>query len=170
MGRLLSKEIVEAAQRGDSQAIRELIEATQTRLYRFSLVLCGDPARAEDLCQEAYLKAIANLNKVTKADSFVPWLFQVTRNLFLDQVRSTRETASLTEKMDKRTAPENAEYYAVHQVLAQFEEVDRWLLMLIDMEEYTYREAGLMLGLTEDAVRSRLFRLRKEFLQKWETK
>jgi RNA polymerase sigma-70 factor (ECF subfamily) len=168
MGHLLSKELVEAAQKGDMKAWRALIEATQSRLYRFCLVLCGDPVRAEDLCQDAYLKTFDQLAKVTKPESFIDWLFRMTKNLYIDSYRRTRETP--IEIADDRIAStgELSEHLAVHQVLSQFEPPDRLLLILVDMEEYSYAEAAGLMGISEDAVRSRLFRLRQEFSKKWQ--
>lgn len=167
MGRPL-KEIVEAATGGDKKAVRELVEATQARIYKFCLVLCGDPVRAEDLAQEAYLKALGSLSKLKEPGAFIDWLFRITRNLYIDDVRKRREeTLSPEESEPGAAAPEFAQILAVHKVLSQFEAEDRLLLVLVDMEDYSYRSAAETLGITEDAVRSRLFRLRKEFIEKY---
>lgn len=160
--------MVEAAKAGDSTAWRELIEATQNRLYRFCIVLCGDPVRAEDLCQEAYLKTFDKLSKLDKPAAFLDWLFRMTRNLYIDQVRSRSKEVLEEPGEEGEGAPAAlAEHLAVHETLSQFEPEDRYLLLLIDMEEYSYKEAGAVLGISEDAVRSRVFRLRQEFLKKW---
>jgi len=161
------KDLVEAAQAGDKKALRDLIDATQGRLYKFCFVLCGDPVRAEDLCQEAYLKVFNSLSKLTKPESFFDWLFRITRHLYIDQIRATREQAT-AELPEASVSGEQAEALAVHQTLSQFEPEDRWLLVLVDMEQYTYAEAAEMMGLSEAAVRSRLFRIRKIFVEKWQ--
>lgn len=168
MGRVL-KEIVADAATGNQAAIRELVEATQTRIYKFCLVLCGDPVQAEDLCQEAYIKSLGNLSKLKEPGAFIDWLFRVTRNLYIDQVRKRREDSLSPEQSEQQEAPAHdmAEILSVHKILAQFEAEDRVLLVLVDMESYSYKDAGQLLGLTEDAVRSRLFRLRKIFVEKW---
>lgn len=168
MGYILDKALIERAQAGDREALRQLIEATQTRLYRFCLVICGDAARAEDLAQEAYLKVFDNLSKIAKPEAFMDWLFRTTRNLHIDQMRRHTETPIAPEDMEEREAHSStSEDLAVHEVLSQFEPDDRWLILLIDMENYSYFEAAEHLGLSEDAVRSRIFRLRKEFIEKW---
>ncbi len=169
MGRAL-KEIVEAAATGDQKAVKELVEATQARVYKFCLVLCGDPVRAEDLSQEAYIKALANLKKLKEPAAFIDWLFRVTRNLYIDQVRRQREDSLSPEEAEAHAAPAQGltEILAVHKILSQFETDDRMLLVLVDMESYSYRDAGEILGISEDAVRSRLFRLRKLFVEKWQ--
>lgn len=167
VGGVLSSQLVEAAKGGDRRAWKDLIEATQGRLYRFCLVLCGDPAQAEDLCQQVYLKVYTNLHKLQKNDSFMDWLFRSTRNLFIDELRAKREQpVEVTD--DMMTGGEISPHLEVHQVLSQFKTEDRLLLVLVDMEEHSYKDAGLILGISEDAVRSRVFRLRKEFLEKWQ--
>lgn len=165
MGRDL-KDLVTEAVAGDAKAVRQLVEATEKRLFKFCFVLCGDRARAEDLAQEAYLKTLANLKNLKKPEAFMDWLFQVTRNLYIDEVRKWKET---TDDLDSVEAPPSdfADAIAVHQTLSQFEAEDRWLLVLVDMEDYSYREAADILGISEDTVRTRLFRIRKTFVEKF---
>lgn len=166
VGSVLNPQLIEAAKSGDRHAWKELIEATQSRLFRFCLVLCGDPAQAEDLCQQAYLKVYTNLSKLQKNESFMDWLFRSTRNLYIDAVRAKREQS--TEILEDMAAGgEFSQHLEVHQILSHFKPEDRLLLVLVDMEEHSYKDAGLILGISEDAVRSRVFRLRKEFLEKW---
>jgi RNA polymerase sigma-70 factor (ECF subfamily) len=169
MGHILSKELIESAQKGDMKAWRALVEATQSRLYRFCLVMCGDAVRAEDLCQDAYIKAFSHLSKITKPESFVDWLFRVTKNLYIDSYRRDREIPSAVSEEEMATSGELSEHLAVHEVLSHFEPEDRLLLILIDMEEYSYAEAAQLMAISEDAVRSRIFRLRQEFLKKWQS-
>jgi RNA polymerase sigma-70 factor (ECF subfamily) len=167
MASVLNSQLIEAARSGDPEALRVLIEATQSRLYRFCLILCGDPVRAEDLCQDAYVKTFDSLKNLKEPNAFIDWLFRLTRNLYIDGVRKAREQVELSED-DVSIHGELAEPLAVHQILSQFDPEDRWLLLLVDMEGYSYGEAAKWLGISEDAVRSRLFRLRKEFLRKWQ--
>lgn len=163
--------LVHAAARGDRDAFGALIEATQHRLFKFCLYLSGDRIVAEDLCQESYLRAYGRLRDLTKAEAFLDWIFRIAKNLFIDQVRSgrSRET-ELTEDQLASLGVEDSdlsEIIAVHKSLSQFEPEDRYLLLLVDCEGRTYREAADMMEISEDAVRSRLFRLRQEFLKNW---
>lgn len=169
MGRPL-KDIVEAAAAGDSKAVRELVETTQSRTYKFCFVLCGDPIKAEDIAQEAYVKALGSLAKLKQPGAFIDWLFRIARNLYIDEVRKRKEEALSPEDAEAAEAggPELVQVLAVHRALSQFEPEDRLLLVLIDMEDYSYKDAAEFLGITEDAVRSRLFRLRKAFVEKYD--
>lgn len=157
--------------KGDQQAFGTLIGLTQHRLFKFCLYLCGDRVVAEDLCQEAYLRAYNRMDSLTKAESFLDWLFRIAKNLFIDHLRSgqSRESELDEEQLESLGAETSdlSEILAVHKSLAQFETDDRYLLLLVDYEGRTYQEAAEMMGISEDAVRSRLFRLRQAFLEKW---
>ena len=166
-------ELVAKAAKGDRAAFGDLIEATQNRLFRFAITLCGDRNLAEDLCQEAFIKAHGNLSSLSNPNAFVDWLFQITKNLYLDLCRSkSSKMASLDDEENGIMAEAASEggdmgdILAIRKALSQFEPEDRCLLVLVDLEERTYQEAAEILGITEDAVRTRLFRLRKAFIEK----
>lgn len=165
MGRVLDPDLIVRARGGDESALRELVQATQNRLFRFCLVLCGDRVRAEDLTQETYLRALVKLESLDRPGAFVDWLFQIARNLHLDEMRR-KPMLPLPETEEGH--PGDAELLAVHETLSQFDADDRHLLMLVDMEGYTYAEAAGLMKISEDAVRSRLFRARQEFAKKWQ--
>src|SRR4051812_24500200 len=78
---------VELARDGDAPALSRIIQATQDRLYRFSLYLTGNPARAQDLCQDTFLRAIEGLPKLKEASRFESWLLKTAKNLYLDYVK-----------------------------------------------------------------------------------
>jgi RNA polymerase sigma factor (sigma-70 family) len=58
-----------------------------------------------------------------------------------------------------------AQLLAIQQVLSHFEPDDRWLLLMVDLEGQTYKEAAQALRVTEDTVRTRIFRLRQKFAE-----
>lgn len=154
---------------GDKEAFARLIELTQNRLLRFTLALTGDRALAEDLCQETYVKAYTAIRSLEKNEALMDWLFKIVKNLHLDFVRARgNQNASLEDaNLDAVCADsaDQAQLIAVHRALSQFEPEDRHLLLLIDLEERSYAEAGHILGISEDAVRTRVFRLRKRFVE-----
>lgn len=163
--------LVAEAQSGDQDAFGKIIAIAQNRLFRFCLFLCGDRALAEDISQEALLRAYSRLGSLTKTESFMDWLFRIAKNLYIDHVRSAhnRETDLDPEALESAFAEGSdvAQILAVQKILAQFEPEDRALLILIEIEERSYKEAAELLEISEDAVRSRLFRLRQSFLEKW---
>ena len=167
----LLRELVLKVQGGDTNCFGELIEKTQNRLFKFCFFLSGNRVVAEDLAQEAYLKAFDRIKGLTKAESFQDWLFRIAKNLYIDQVRSgaSRETAVEEAQLESLGVEANlTEILSVQKALSQFEPEDRALLILVEVEGRTYKEAAAHLETTEDAVRSRLFRVRQEFVRKWQ--
>lgn len=159
---------VESAREGNQEAQGRLIRETQDRLYRFCYFLCGDPNLANDLCQDSYVYALENLSKLRDPDAFRGWLFTVARHKFIDYRRSPRNQpydpvdspklpASLTNDEDRTLTIQ------IHKTLSRLTDEDREAILLIDLEQNSYEEAAKMIGISENALRSRLHRARKAF-------
>jgi RNA polymerase sigma-70 factor (ECF subfamily) len=73
--------------RGDPEAFDALLARYQNRLYRYLLRLTANPAVAEDLFQETWLKVITRIHRYDERRPFEPWLFAVGRNLAIDHLR-----------------------------------------------------------------------------------
>ena len=164
-------EIVKAAQAGESAALKQLVLATQTRLFKFCLALTHNPEQAQDVMQDVYIKVFAAIKNLSDPNAYWPWLFRIAKNSFLDSKRNAAEESSntddtfLNQLMDPLSATEREDLLAVQQTLSHFKTEDRLLILLVDLEEYAYHEAAEILGISENAVRSRLHRLRARFLE-----
>jgi RNA polymerase sigma-70 factor (ECF subfamily) len=152
-------------------------------LYRLAARLTGDPAAAEDLVQETYLKALQAFGTLRDPDRVRPWLFQILSRLVIDRHRGARREVPLeeAEELDRfslydRIADEDPLPYSnnLHDdFLVQFpdEEVRRALLalppayrvplVLLYVEDLSYRELADLLGCPVGTVMSRLHRGRK---------
>ena len=75
--------------RGDPDAFDALLARYQHRLYRYLLRLTANPALADDLFQETWLKVITRIHRYDERRPFEPWLFSVARNLAIDHLRKT---------------------------------------------------------------------------------
>jgi RNA polymerase sigma-70 factor, ECF subfamily len=81
---------VERLRRGDLEALSALIERYQFRLYRFLVRLVREPATAEDLFQQTWLRVAERIRTYDPERSFENWLFTVARNIALDHLRRYR--------------------------------------------------------------------------------
>lgn len=160
--------LIDLAKHHDAKAQSELIVLTQQRLFKFCLLLGNNRELAEDLCQEAYIKAFSSLEKLNAPDSFYAWLCQIAKNLFFDHKRKKKEEPLSEEAAEKAesTDQQMESVIQVQKVLRTFDPDDRYLLLLVELEGMSYRETAEMLKTTEDAVRSKLHRLRQEFVKK----
>ena len=81
---------VVAVQRGDRDAFGALMARYQNRLYRYLLRWVREPAAAEDLFQQTWLRVIENIRRFDPNRNFDAWLFAVARNLAIDHLRRYR--------------------------------------------------------------------------------
>jgi RNA polymerase sigma-70 factor (ECF subfamily) len=161
--------LVKRVQKGDEKACGELIEATEASLFKFCLLLSRNREIAEDLCQEAYIKALENITKLENPATFVGWLYQIARNLYIDLTRSAafRKNVAEEEMPEAASGSDMEAVVIVHKLLADFAPEERFLLLLIELGGCSYKEAGEHAGMSEDAVRSKLHRLRQAFIQRY---
>ena len=162
------KALVPLALENDQRAQAKIIDLTQNRLFKFCVLLGHNRELAEDLCQEAYIKAFASLKKLDTPESFYPWLCQIAKNLFFDHTRKQKEKLGDGESDDEGSSTESnmEDIVQVQKVLKSFDPADRFLLLMIELEGMSYKETADQLKTTEDAVRSKLHRLRQEFVKK----
>ena len=87
-----------AVQNGDPEAFASLLGRYQNRLYRYLLRWVHEPASAEDLFQQTWMRVIQNIRRFDAKRNFDAWLFAVARNIAIDYLRR-RRPASLEEPL-----------------------------------------------------------------------
>jgi RNA polymerase sigma-70 factor (ECF subfamily) len=169
---------------GDSGAWAELVRTYHRRVYGLCYRFTGNPADAEDLTQDVFLKVYSNLASFdTNRGSLQVWITTMTRNLLVDNFRRTRNqrvTGSLDEgwesveelkPIDRLTArgPSPHESAArkelakmVQQALARVSVELREAVILRDLQDMDYKEIACVLGIPEGTVKSRISRGRAE--------
>jgi RNA polymerase sigma-70 factor, ECF subfamily len=89
-GRLAADTEVARLKRGDLDALSELITRYQNRMYRFLLRIVREPAEAEDLFQQTWLRLAEKIRRFDASRNFEAWLFTLARNLAIDHLRRIR--------------------------------------------------------------------------------
>ncbi len=164
---------------GETEAFEALVRAHEKNVYNLALRMTGDPQDAEDMAQEAFLKAYRSLGDFRGESRFSVWLYRVVSNVCLDFLRrrSRRPSVSLTEEddegeelqrdvPDERFSPEallerKLTREAVRAGLRELPEEQRQILLLREIEGLSYEEIGEILDLEPGTVKSRIFRARK---------
>ncbi len=163
------EQLVKKAKAGDEPAMSELIRRTNLAVFRFLLYLGGSRELANDLAQETYLYALENLGSLKKEGAFPKWLFLIAKNKFFDHKRSPRNQAHASlesvAELPGFTTDQRELHFQANEVLAKMSEEDRVLLLLVDLEGHSYAEAAVVVGISESAVVSRLYRARQKFQQ-----
>lgn len=150
--------------------MKEELIALLPRLRRFAIGLCRSQDMADDLVQaacERALRAQASWTPGTRLDS---WLYQIIRNLWIDETRKRRTRGAEVDVSDVplavgSAAETNLEAEAALQALAALPDDQREVMMLVCVEETPYREAAEILGVPIGTVMSRLARARKRVAQ-----
>lgn len=145
-------------------AVKEL----QDGLRRFLLALCcGDSSRADDLAQEALIKAYLGIGTLKNQEMMKSWLYRIAYRCFIDSARRAvlnldiSEAAGMTA--DRSTeADSNFRYQELHRALRQLGPRDRSVIILFYFEGYSTSEIAQMTGTTDAAVRKQLSRGRIE--------
>jgi len=130
-----------ALHRGDPEALAAMLTRYQNRLYRFLLRLTRQPAEAEDLFQQTWLRVAERHRQYDPRHSFEAWLFTVARNLAMDHLRRARPQSLEVASDDGITQAEHlpsAGPTALERLLAR-ERAERVLAALQDLP-VPYRE------------------------------
>jgi RNA polymerase sigma-70 factor (ECF subfamily) len=145
-------------------------------LYRTALRLTGNRADAEDLVQDACLRAFENFDRFKPGTNCRAWLFTIMRNVFLNRIRyrgrevvtdsPELESAAASVRASNSENPE-AEFFQrvvsgdVERALRALPLAFREAVILVDLEGFSYREAAEALGCPVGTVMSRLYRGRR---------
>jgi RNA polymerase sigma-70 factor (ECF subfamily) len=169
--------LIEAAQNGDQKAFGQLIRLHQKRLFRYIYAMLGSFDAAEDVVQEAFVKAYENLKRFKTGYDFYPWLSTIARNTAYNYLRGQEKSESLDALAEKGYNPETAElgplekllegeskrrfYKALKALPAQY----RAAFVLRHFEDMNYADIASYLKIPPGTVDSRLYRARQLLLE-----
>jgi RNA polymerase sigma-70 factor (ECF subfamily) len=164
-------DLVRSAQAGDRPAFATLVDRYWDRLYRWLCRLTRDPAAAEDITQETFLKAFAAVNSFRPGSNFRAWLFRIAHNNFVNQRRAVRHNRHplVPEVAEDPRGPvaETLSHEAVRLVLeavAKLPSDFRGALTLRVEEGLSFRDIAEVMGITEETARWRVFKARQKLM------
>jgi RNA polymerase sigma-70 factor (ECF subfamily) len=147
-------------------SVRQDILAAVPGLRAFAISLCGNVDRADDLVQEALLRALANIHSFQPGTNMSAWLFTILRNHFRSEYRKRRREVedsdghyaeSLTSHPEQHGQLELSEF---RTALAKLPEEQREALILVGASGFSYEEAAEICGCAIGTVKSRVNRAR----------
>ena len=149
-----------------------LVEEVQGPLRRFLCVLCGgDASRADDLAQEALLKAYLSFEGFEGRARFSTWLFRIAYNCFYDWKKTVHPTCGdvPTGAVSDETPDRNFRHQKLYMAINALSDHEKATVLLFYMEGKPVKEIEAITGLSSTAIRTHLFRARrhlKAFLEK----
>jgi RNA polymerase sigma-70 factor (ECF subfamily) len=157
--------LLRAAERGDAVAVAELFDRHWPALHRAAWLVCQDAQAAEDIAQEAFLAALARLDRFDRRRPLAPWLHRIAVNRAIDHVRARaarREVGATTVAEDVAAAADPAADAAladeITAALAVLPPDQRAVVVLRHLLGYAPGEIAAMLDLPRGTVNSRLRR------------
>ena len=154
----------------EKDILEQLYHTYHRRLTLYALSLCRDPYLAEDLVQEAFLRAYLSLPEETP--SFFWWMMRVLRNLLIDQKRRERfvswEEAEMPTEGAEDAVLRQESGRSLYRGITALGEDDREILALYYFAQVSLRQIAQLLGLTEGAAKVRLYRARRRLKKRME--
>ena len=164
------EKLVESAKKGDVEAFDKLVFLHQDRVYALAYRILGNADDSADIQQETFVRAWRNLCKFRQEAQFSTWLHRITVNLCLSfrRRKSSISEEPFAEDAHSRSAPsdllacqEKTEpLAALRRVLAAMPAHHRILLVLRDMDGYSFPEIAEILGCSVASARTRLCKAR----------
>jgi RNA polymerase sigma-70 factor, ECF subfamily len=151
-----------------------LSEAAYQAAWRFARSLAGNHADAEDVLQDALIRAYKGLGGLRDASRFTSWLLSIVRTVYIDRLRRERARPQADSELPPYIAAQDADPLspALAEALARLPQAQQHLLTLFYLEGLSLTETGQALGIRPHSARQRLFRaryaLRRELGQQYE--
>ncbi|HCF51508.1 MAG TPA: RNA polymerase subunit sigma-24 [Syntrophomonas sp.] len=174
-------ELVKQTLKGDERGFEKLVTKYQDKIYTLCYRYSGNDEDAYDLTQEAFIKAYRSLGTFKGSSRFGTWLYRVTTNVCLDEMRRRKrhipaqsldqpvlgadgemkpiildDTIPIDELYEQK---EQAQY--IQSLLNQLKPEHRMVLLLKDIMEFSYDEIAQMLNISSGTIKSRLSRARE---------
>lgn len=169
--------------RGEARAFDLLVEQYAARVYALAYRLVGNAEDAQDMAQEAFVRVYKALPRYNGAAAFATWLYRIVTNVCLDEMkRRRRRPAAFTEfedddghglvdRLADGETPEDAtlrraRQRAVQQAILTLPEHYRLVLVLYDLQGFSYQEIAVFTRQNVGTVKSRLNRARNQLKEK----
>jgi RNA polymerase sigma-70 factor (ECF subfamily) len=168
--RLMDPSLLARARGGDRTALEQLLQEIAPLVQRFGLRMCRHQADAEDVLQDTLLAVVHHLGEFEGRSSLASWVFMLARTACARRRRGAKNRPHLPEEAagdrpalgsDPEAAADQGELRAaLEQALQALPEDQREVLLLRDMEGLSAAEAAESVGISVEALKSRLHRAR----------
>jgi RNA polymerase sigma-70 factor (ECF subfamily) len=162
--------VLKKAQRGDERAFNILVRAYEVPVFNYVLRLVGDRSLAEDLTQEVFLRVYQGLPGFSLRSKFTTWLFQVTKNRVLDELRASERRPRSSVCIDDLPPLEvlDAPFEQLEAIDALWRAIEsltpdlKMALLLRDVVGLAYTDIADSLEITLATVKWRIYKGREE--------
>lgn len=165
--------LIQKSIRGDVDSFEQLISQYMRYVYTLALRMMGNEADAEDMAQEALIKAFRSISSYREEAKFSTWLYRITVNVCKDALRARKQTFSYdvetvpayAHASDSRYDPlaayeEKEQKKMVHAAIGKLPAEGRTIIVLRELMGHSYEDIAVILDIPVGTVRSRISRSR----------
>ncbi len=188
----IQKEVIESCKAGDEEAFSEIVFCRQKKVFNIAYRMLGNSEEAKDLAQEVFISVFESIKELKEEIKFDAWLTQITLNHCRNRWKYLKRrqyfnSDSLDDPVETEDGnvpraigdpSDNPEVLfekkmvqeLIQRGLLKLKEDHRELIVLRDLQGYSYEEMGDTLGLPEGTIKSKLHRARmdlKEVLERF---
>ncbi len=170
--------LIQKAQKGDTNAFGTLVASYEKFIFNVACKMFSNSEDAADIAQEALIKAYKNIDKFDFNSSFSTWLYRITVNACIDEMRRRKEKdnisidaedeeSGLTLQIEdtslgaEERVIQNETVSEVRMAIDKLSEEHKTVIILRDLQDMTYEQVAQTLDLSIGTVKSRLARARK---------
>jgi len=181
----LEKLLIKKSKDGDIEAFETLISNYDKKAYNIAYRMMGNEEDAKDMAQEAMLRVYRSIKEFKEQSSFSTWLYRIVTNVCLDELRKKKKQNSVSldstietddgemrlEVCSDRETPENAyerleQRELIAEAIKQLSEEYRSVIILRDVQGFSYEEIAYMLNCSLGTIKSRINRARNTLRNK----
>lgn len=170
------KDLVNRSKSGDVEAFEELIMSYEKKIYNMALRMTNNREDASDIAQEVCIKIFKSINTFKENSSFSTWVYRITSNVCIDEMRKRKNVVHLTltnSSDEEYELPVEDKGKLPEEIVESRERVGllkgyiqelapdyKMMIILRDIQGYSYEEISKMLNINMGTVKSRLNRAR----------
>lgn len=169
-------ELINKAKAGNKSALNSLLKDNFNILKGYTVKMVGDPHLAQDIIQDAMLKAVININKFEPRAKFSTWLIKIATNVYRDYLRKNKSYLLVDENLMHNgeqvedVVISNFEYKEIMKIVLKLPYEKRAVFILKHYYGYKYEEISEIIGCPLGTVRSRLHNAVKYIISEIERK
>lgn len=169
-------ELINKAKKGNKSALNTLLKSNLNILKGYVVKMVGDPYLAQDIIQDALLKAVLNINKFEPKAKFSTWLIKIATNVYRDYLRKHKGYQLVDEKVPdcgkqvEDIVITNYEYKEIMKIILELSYEKRAVFILKHYYGYKYAEISEIINCPIGTVRSRLHNVVKYIIKEIERK
>jgi len=174
-----SQDLIELAKNGDKKAMEKILSGFEHLAYYTALSFLKDIQQSEDAAQDALLKIAKNIHGFQNRSKLSTWGYRIIRNCIYDVIRKEKKmvfdnlndtNSSVSDDLTEKMVISNESWQKIKEILGVLSQEKREIIILFDIQGYSFREISELLDMPEGTVKSKWSRaknrLRKELLKK----